>query len=400
MKTRSILSAALAGALCLSLSAPAFAAELSLNKEYSLEGESTWVKENIALYRAENEYVIVDESDGYHAIAGGTPLTVTNVGDENDYVHVFYEPYTMQTESALLYVGTGAWTPNDEKVGLANVINGSRQFKGEYLCYNDGLTCAYYLNTDGEWSELEGAILDMNYMGGVSERELYAGELSGLFLKKGESVTFTLPDDGTDTYYLLWVVSTDLDTGDIRWQYSEFRNVEPTATVDTVTGFTDVSEDDYYADAVIWAREAGVTSGTGNGQFSPNSVLTRAEAVTLLWRAAGSPAPKMGSSPFSDVKDTSAYYYDAVLWASGNSITGGVGGNRFGRDGTLTYDQVFSFLRRAAGEDTGSSGNLTWSEAAVAWAEEKGLTQGLTYSPEAPCPRADLVYCLWMQMGK
>ena len=398
MKKRSILSAALVGALCLGLSAPAFAEELSLNEQYSLEGESTWVKEDITLYRVENEYVYVDESDGYHAIAGGTPLTVTNVGEENDYVHVFYEPYTMQTESMLLYVGTGAWTPNDEEIGLANVINGNRQFKGDYLCYNDGLTCAYYLNQDGGWSELESAILDMNYMGQASERDTYANALSGLFLKPGESATFTLPDDGTDTFYLLWVVSTNLDTGNIRWQYSEFKNVEAAPTVDTVTGFTDVSENDYYADAVLWARDAGVTSGTGNGQFSPDSTITRAEAVTLLWRAAGSPAPKSGSSPFSDVKDTSAYYYDAVLWAAENSITGGTGGNRFGRDGTLTYDQIFSFLRRAAGEDNGNGG-LTWSEAAVAWAEENGLTDGLSYAPEDPCSRADLVYCMWKQMA-
>ena len=93
------------------------------------------------------------------------------------------------------------------------------------------------------------------------------------------------------------------------------------------TGFHDVPEGAYYADAVIWASEEGITLGTGNGAFSPESTVTRAEAVTFLWRAAGSPAPA-GVSTFSDVTDKNAYYYKSVLWALEKGITNGVGGVR------------------------------------------------------------------------
>lgn len=162
------------------------------------------------------------------------------------------------------------------------------------------------------------------------------------------------------------------------------------------TGFTDVSTDDYYADAVVWAVENGVTQGTGNGSFSPKSTVTRAEAVTFLWRAAGSPNPRSSASPFTDVTDPDAYYYDAVLWAAEQNITGGVGDGAFGLDGTLAYDQILTFLCRSTGAE--ASGD-DWSTAAVEWAEESGLTDGLSFTAKADCPRSDVVYCLWKQLS-
>ena len=159
-----------------------------------------------------------------------------------------------------------------------------------------------------------------------------------------------------------------------------------------VSGFSDVAVTDYFADAVKWAVEEGVTQGTGGGAFSPDATVTRAEAVTFLWRAAGSPAPTAATSGFSDVTDQSAYYYKAVLWAVEQDITQGVGGGRFNLTGTLAYDQILTFLCRAAGgEATGES----WSSDALAWARENGLTDGLTFTAKAACPRRDVVYCLW-----
>ena len=167
-------------------------------------------------------------------------------------------------------------------------------------------------------------------------------------------------------------------------------------SIDPATGFTDVSSTDYYADAVAWAVEEGVTQGTGNGAFSPKSTVTRAEAVTFLWRAAGSPAPKTSVSSFSDVTDQNAYYYKAVLWAVEQGITNGAGGGRFDLNGTLAYDQIFTFLCRFAGEEASGS---DWSTAAVAWARESGLTDGLSFTAKAACPRSDVVYCLYKQLG-
>ena len=163
-----------------------------------------------------------------------------------------------------------------------------------------------------------------------------------------------------------------------------------------VSGFSDVAVTDYFSDAVKWAVEEGVTQGTGNGAFSPKSTVTRAEAVTFLWRAAGSPAPKTSASSFSDVTDQNAYYYKAVLWAVEQGITNGAGGGRFDLNGTLAYDQIFTFLCRFAGEEAKGD---DWSTAAVAWARESGLTDGLSFTAKAACPRSDVVYCLYKQLG-
>ena len=171
----------------------------------------------------------------------------------------------------------------------------------------------------------------------------------------------------------------------------------PTRPSPTVAGFSDVHKSDYYADAVVWAKETGVTGGTSATTFSPGSTVTRAQAVTFLWRAAGSPQPAAATSPFTDVTDTGAYYYDAVLWATEQGITGGVGNNRFSVDSTLTYDQMLAMLCRAAG-DTATGDD--WSAAAVAWAKEHGLTNGLNFGAKNSCPRSDVVYCLWKQLAK
>ena len=167
-------------------------------------------------------------------------------------------------------------------------------------------------------------------------------------------------------------------------------------SIDPETGFTDVKATDYFADAVAWAVEKGVTNGTGNGAFSPKSTVTRAEAVTFLWRAAGSPAPKASASSFTDVTDQNAYYYKAVLWAVEQGITQGVGDGRFNLTGTLAYDQILTFLCRFAGEQASGS---DWSDAAVLWAKNSGLTDGLSFTAKANCPRADVVYCLWRHLN-
>ncbi|MCC2177700.1 S-layer homology domain-containing protein [Agathobaculum butyriciproducens] len=112
----------------------------------------------------------------------------------------------------------------------------------------------------------------------------------------------------------------------------------------TMSGFSDVPADSYYAKAVAWAVENGITGGTGDGKFSPDAICTRAQAVTFLYRASGAPAVS-GNAAFSDVA-TNAYYAAAVKWAEKNGITGGIGGGLFGSDNNCTRAQIVTFLYR------------------------------------------------------
>lgn len=167
--------------------------------------------------------------------------------------------------------------------------------------------------------------------------------------------------------------------------------------------FVDVSTSAYYYDAVAWAVENGVTSGTSATTFSPDAACTRAQAVTFLWRAAGSPAPKSSVNPFTDVS-TSAYYYDAVLWAVEQGITAGTGATTFSPDATCTRGQIVTFLYRADGTTTSGSNPFTdvadnaYYADAVKWAVAEGVTAGTsatTFSPDASCTRSQIVTFLY-----
>ena len=164
-----------------------------------------------------------------------------------------------------------------------------------------------------------------------------------------------------------------------------------------VAGLTDVLSNDYYADAVVWALNEGITAGTSADTFSPAAAVTRAQAVTFLWRAAGSPQPASTVSPFKDVADPGQYYYIPVLWAAQQGITGGVSADSFGPDLPLAYNQIFTFLCKAAGDSLVGS---DWSSAAVNWAKNAGLTADLSFLAGNSCPRSDVIYCLWKQMAK
>lgn len=163
-----------------------------------------------------------------------------------------------------------------------------------------------------------------------------------------------------------------------------------------VAGFTDVYVSDYYAAAVQWAVQQGVTTGTSATTFSPSDSCTRAQAVTFLWRAAGSPEPTAASCPFTDVS-----YYKAVLWAYENGITTGTSATAFSPNDTVTRAQVVTFLCRALGGSAGSGTNPFSDVAsgdyfydAVLWAVGRGVTTGVTASSFAPgqtCTRAQIV---------
>lgn len=172
---------------------------------------------------------------------------------------------------------------------------------------------------------------------------------------------------------------------------------------DSPSPFSDVFSDDYYKEAVEWAVEQGIANGTGNGKFSPEAACTRAQIVTFLWRAAGSPEPTSGLSMFSDVK-TNEYYEKAVRWAIEQGITNGTGNGKFSPEAACTRGQAVTFLWRAAGEP--SAGTAGFSDVcasdyyapAVNWAVQNDVTAGTgnnRFSPNWKCTRAQIVTFLY-----
>ncbi len=168
--------------------------------------------------------------------------------------------------------------------------------------------------------------------------------------------------------------------------------------------FTDVSNSAYYYDAVLWAAEEGITSGVTGSTFAPGRGCTRAQLVTFLWRANGSPEPASRENPFTDVS-SSAYYYDAVLWAVEKGITTGVTGSTFAPDALCTRGQAAVLLWRANGAPQVSQEHPfrdvaedAYYEDAVSWAVHGGVTQGTTgstFAPDETCTRAQIVTFLY-----
>lgn len=177
-----------------------------------------------------------------------------------------------------------------------------------------------------------------------------------------------------------------------------------TEDVTPSTGFTDVKTTDYFFNAVDWAVKNNITNGLTSTTFGPDVTCTRAQTVTFLWRAAGSPAPKTANNPFTDVK-ASDYYYNAVLWAVENGITNGASATTFAPDATVERGQVVTFLWRAADKLASQADNHftdlkdgAYYTDAVLWAVEKGITTGTsatTFAPEAGCTRGQIVTFLY-----
>lgn len=173
--------------------------------------------------------------------------------------------------------------------------------------------------------------------------------------------------------------------------------------------FTDVPAGSYYEDAVIWAVDKGITTGTSATTFNPNGICTRAQAVTFLWRAAGSPAAKSSAMPFADVK-AGSYYETAVLWAVENGITKGTSDTMFSPDATCTRAQIVTFLWRSQKSPAAGMANPfadvaadTYYIDAVLWAVKHNITVGTTFSifsPDEECTRAQIVTFLYRAHNK
>ena len=234
---------------------------------------------------------------------------------------------------------------------------------------------------------------------------------------KGTTVTLTVdPDKGyvLDTLTVLDGKDKEIKLTEKNGKYT-FTMPASKVTVEAMfkaagnNPFIDVPAGSYYEDAVIWAVDKGITTGTSATTFNPNGICTRAQAVTFLWRAAGSPAPKSDVNPFTDVK-AGSYYYDAVLWAVENGITNGTSATAFSPNATCSRGQIVTFLWRSQKSPASDSVNPftdvaadAYYNTAVLWAAENGITGGTsatTFSPNNDCTRAQIVTFLFRCLGE
>ena len=266
---------------------------------------------------------------------------------------------------------------------------------------------------DGGSSSSDRDSSDPSYAVGIPDKtENGSVSVSPKNASQGDRVTVTVkPDAGyeLDSLKVFDKNGKELeltDKGDGRFTF-----IMPAGRVEVKAAFTeevkispfrDVPTDAYYYEAVKWAQKKGITGGIGDGLFGPNQPCTRAQIVTFLWRAAGSPEPKAMSS-FADVS-TDAYYAKAVAWAVENGITTGTGDGKFSPDATCTRAQSVTFLFRAIGKLVDSKAEFSdvltdsYYANAVAWAVENGVTNGIgngLFGPDNSCTRAQIVTFLF-----
>ncbi len=283
-------------------------------------------------------------------------------------------------------------TPSDSKAGQGGGVQLSAlnpNSDNDKNCEAYKLVTKYMTKYYPEWSERYDAVL-RSYISyatpatGTEYKETWSGNFSWNLDRSG----LTDPDGYADMSAA--EILADL-FGDAETQPSQ-------------KGFNDVKPGDYFYDAVNWAVEKGITTGTSATTFSPNASCTRAQIVTFLWRASGSPEPKTASNPFTDVA-ANAYYCKAVLWAVENGITTGTSATTFSPDAPCTRAQGVTFLWRANGSKAASAAasftdvaSDAYYAPAVAWAAEQNVTDGVgngLFSPDTTCTRAQNVSMLY-----
>ena len=303
--------------------------------------------------------------------------------------------------------------------------SGSYSFDGWYTAVSGGekvTTSTVFTENStiyAHWTRTGGGSSGGSHSGGstsyaitVADAENGSATASRKSASKGTTITVTAtPDKG---YELDTLKVTDKNGDKVKLTEKNGKytftmpasavTVKATFTKTAENPFTDVNDDAYYKDAVIWAVENGITKGISGTMFSPDAACTRAQAVTFLWRAAGSPSPKSGAMPFGDVA-ADAYYHDAVLWAVENGITKGTSDTTFSPDSKCTRAQIVTFLWRAQKSPAVASVNVFTDVAAdayyadaVNWAVANGITSGTsaaTFSPNADCTRAQIVTFLY-----
>ena len=332
-----------------------------------------------------NQYTIT------YNLAGGTAE-----GNPSTYT-IETKAFTLKkpTKSGYTFTGwsgTGLDGENNMTVTIPTGSTGNRAYTAHWRYNGSGHSYSYYTI-----KATAGAGGSISPSGNVSVRE-------------GRDQPFTItPDKG----YAVSNVKIDGKSIGAVKSYT-FENVRRNHAIEVIfmkangnpqTGvFVDVAAGSYYEDAVDWAVENGITKGTDDTHFSPDGICTRAQAVTFLWRTAGSPKPETRTMPFTDVP-VGSYYYDAVLWAVENGITMGTSDTTFSPNMTCSRAQIVAFLWRSEKSPAAGTANpfadvksTAYYADAVLWAVKENITKGTTsttFSPNADCTRAQIVTFLW-----
>ena len=372
---------------------------------------------------------------------GSVSVIATKAGD-NDYNDVTSAPFVLMIKPA-----TPTGEPNYTKITTSGktLKDAALTTKGSTLNPSDGKLewvddkgeplpddTTVKANTTYKWRFTPD---DDNYTTLTGEVELYHKSSSGggwydsyytikatagtggsispsgsVSVREGRDQTFTITPD--KSYAVSNVKIDGKSIGAVK-SYT-FENVRRPHTIEVIfmkangnpqTGvFVDVATGSYYENAVDWAVGNGITQGTDATHFSPDGICTRAQAVTFLWRAAGSPKLKTRTMPFTDVP-AGSYYYDAVLWAVENGIAKGTSDTTFSPNMTCTRAQIVAFLWRSEKSPAAGTANpfadvksTAYYAGAVLWALREDITRGTTstaFSPDADCTRAQIVTFLY-----
>lgn len=305
--------------------------------------------------------------------------------------------------------GTIAWDDGDSQIAEANKEYGWTFTPDDDTNYDilTGVLKPYVVSSSGGGGKVF-------YNVTVSKADNGKTTVSDKAASKGDTVTVTVkPDSG---FVLDEIKVTDAKGNTIELTNSgngKYTFTMPSGDVEIkasfaketqTISFVDVSADDYFYEAVKWAAENGITGGIGNDRFDPNATCTRAQIVTFLWRAAGSPEPKSTENHFTDVA-SDVYYHKAVLWAVENGITLGVTPTLFDPDATCTRAHGITFLFRAI-KAAAPSGSPAFSDVdanayyanAVKWGVDNSITEGIgggLFGSDNSCTRAQIVTFLW-----
>ena len=339
---------------------------------------------------------------------------------------IFEKDAPASTEYTIIFDGNGGTpsvgsltTTNQKLSSLPSASrSGSYSFDGWYTKKNGGTE----ITTDTEFPADTTVYAHWTYTGGggssgysyytIKATAGTGGSISpsgNVSVREGRDQTFTItPDKG---YAVANVKIDGKSIGAVK-SYT-FENVRRAHAIEVsftrVNEFIDVPSGSYFYEAVMWAVENGVTTGVSASRFDPDGICTRAQAVTFLWRAAGSPKPETRTMPFTDVP-VGSYYYDAVLWAVENGITKGTSETMFSPDATCSRAQIVTFLWRSQKSPAAGTANpftdvkaSAYYADAVLWAVKEDVTKGTTntmFSPDANCTRAQIVTFIWRALAE
>ena len=409
-------------------------------------GAGTYI---LAVYlKADDGYEFTEGTKFYF---GDNPLPEFDDKLESNYkysseayvaIYIYYTveaPETPATYTVSFDANGGSVTPASAVTGADGKLtslptparSGSYSFKGWYTAASGGtkVTTATVFTADttiyAQWTYTGGgggggSYAPVSYAITVVDAKNGDVTADTKSAAKGETVTVTVDPDKGYTLETLTVIDKNgkeielTNKGDGKYTFkmpASKVTVKATFMDDNtmLNFFVDVPADSYYYDAVLWAVKEGITNGTSATTFSPDASCTRAQMVTFLWRAAGSPEPKVTECKFTDV-NMDSYYGKAVLWAVENGITNGTSDTTFSPDATCTRAQMAAFLcRMADGKPVSSTNAFTDVKAdayyadSVQWAVENAITNGTgdnKFSPDATCTRAQMVTFLYRYFVK